>query len=182
MFFYCLQTSGFDWIVYFFHFEGFSYCLRFMICCCFLFLFNSLFFLGDILGFTFLYHVCLYWQLSSHASLSLFHFGSCRLLLFIFRNFGVLPIFSDSTCTVTYCRRLMLLRLGTSSVITSQTAWFACLIDSSTFLFTDILGRRGLSSIMIFSHSVFAFLISLIRSSISDGLHDGSTSSSYVAS
>ena len=114
--------------------------------------------------------------------LSLFLFGSCRLLLFIFGIFGVLPIFSDSTCTFTYYRRLMLLRLGTSSVITSQTAWFACLIDSSTFLFTDILGRRGLSSIMIFSHSVFAFLISLIRSSISDGLHDGSTSSSYVAS
>ena len=176
-----MQTSGFDWIVYFFHFGGsltvcgswFVVVFYFFLILCF---FLEIFWVSPFCTMSF----CI--DSSALMLLSLFHFGSCRLLLFIFGNFGVLPIFSDSTCTVTYCRRLMLLRLGTSSVITSQTAWFACLIDSSTFLFTDILGRRGLSSIMIFSHSVFAFLISLIRSSISDGLHDGSTSSSYVAS
>ena len=31
-----------------FHFEGFSYCLQILVCCCFVFLFNSLLFLGDL--------------------------------------------------------------------------------------------------------------------------------------
>ena len=40
------------------HFEGFSYCLQFLVCCYFIFLFNSLFSLGDLLGLIFLCHVC----------------------------------------------------------------------------------------------------------------------------
>ena len=41
-----------------FHFEVSCYCLQFLVCCYFVFTFNSLFFLGDLLGFTFLCHIC----------------------------------------------------------------------------------------------------------------------------
>ena len=60
LFVYCLQTSGFDWIVYFFlhiswffwlllefHFQRFSYCLHFLVCC-YLYLFLILCFFWEI--------------------------------------------------------------------------------------------------------------------------------------
>ena len=76
-------------------------------------------------------------QLSS--DLFVFHFGCCRLLLFVFGIFGVLPKFSDITYAVTYCGRLMLLRLSTSSAIISWIAWFISVINSSVFLFIIVI-------------------------------------------
>ena len=51
-----------------------------------------------------------------------FHFSCGCLLLFVFRIFGILPIISDITFAVTYFIMLMLLRLSTSSAITSWIA------------------------------------------------------------
>ena len=56
---YLLILWAFAWI--------FRHLLLFLVCCYFVLLFNSLFFLADLLGFTFLCHVCSYWQFSSHA-------------------------------------------------------------------------------------------------------------------
>ena len=55
-------------------------------------------------------------------SFLVFHFSCGCLLLFVFRIFGILPIISDITFAVTYCIMLMLLRLSTSSAITSWIA------------------------------------------------------------
>lgn len=90
-----------------------------------------------------------------------FHICCCHLLPFVLGIFGILPIFLDITYAFTYFSRLMFLRLGTSSAITSWIAWFACSINSSTFLFTYIMGRRGLTVIMMFPHSALTLLISL---------------------
>ena len=87
------------------------------------------------------------------SSILVFHIRCCHLLPFVLGIFGILPIFLDITYAFTYFSRLMFLRLGTSSAITSWIAWFACSINSSTFLFTYIMGRRGLTVIMMFSHS-----------------------------
>ena len=71
-------------------------------------------------------------------SILVFHFGCSWVLLLLFGGFGVLPYFSDITYAVTYCSKLMLLRSGVSFAISSWIAWFACLINSSAFLFTVI--------------------------------------------
>ena len=87
------------------------------------FIFIRCFFLENFWVFTFLYHVCYYRQISSHAfNLILYSclpFGSCRLLLFLVGILGVLPIFSDITYALTFCSRLMSSGLGASSGITS---------------------------------------------------------------
>ena len=52
-------------------------------------------------------------------SILVFHFGCSCVLLLLFGVFAVLPNFSDITYAVTYCSRLMLLRSGVSSAISS---------------------------------------------------------------
>ena len=156
LFTYLLILWAFAWI--------FRHLLLFLVCCYFVLLFNSLFFSCRSFGF----HLSVSVSIDNSAlmlliwsSILVFHIRCCHLLPFVLGIFVILPIFLDITYAFTYFSRLMFLRLGTSSAITSWIAWFACSINSSTFLFTYIMGRRGLTVIMMFSHSALTLLISL---------------------
>ena len=56
-----------------------------------------------------------------------------------------------------------------------------CLINSSAFLFTIILGRGVLSVMLVFFHSALALQGFLASSSITDGFCDGSIASTFVS-
>ena len=83
-----ISPDSFIWAFSFnFPFEGFSYCLQILVCCHFVFLFNSLLFLGDLwvsplcamsVSIDRSVLMLLIWF-----SLLAFYFGCCRLLLFI---------------------------------------------------------------------------------------------------
>ena len=103
-------------------------------------------------------------------SILVFHFGCSWILLLLFGGFGVFYLTSQilhmqSHIVAGWCYW----GSGVSSAIISWIAWFVCLINTSAFLFTVILGRGGLSVMLVFSHSALALLISLARSSITGG-------------